>query len=76
MYYSVLSVHQVINISLYDVKSMLYRVHRFLVLFPFPAAGKERSGFGWLADPGQDSSVLVAGADEAQEVLSEVNKLE
>ena len=65
-----------INISLYDVKSMLCRGPRFLFLFPFPAARQERPGLGWLANPGQDSSVLVAGADQAQEVLSEVNKVE
>ena len=65
-----------INISLYDVKSMFYRVDRFLFSFLFPAARQERTGLGWLANPGQDSSVLVAGSDQAQEVLSEVNKVE
>ena len=65
-----------INISLYDVKSMFPLVDRFLFSFLFAAARQERLGFGWLANPGQDSSVLVAGADQAQEVLSEVNKVE
>ena len=54
-----------INISLYDVRSMLYRVPRFLFLFLFAAARQERPGLGWLADPGQNTSVLVAGADQA-----------
>ena len=64
-----------INISLYDVKSMFSLVDTFLFSFLFTASWQARLGFGWLANTGQDSSVLVAGADEAQEVLSEGNKV-
>ena len=52
---------------------MLYPVDRFIFSFLFPAPGQERAGLRGLANPGQDSGVLVAGSDEAQEVLPEVN---